>query len=150
MKWVTQSCPIFCDPMRPHGLHSPWNSPGQNTQVGSCSLPQGIIPTHWLKSDRLHCRWILYQLSHKGSPRILEWVAMPSSRGSSQPRDWTQVSHIAGGFFTDWATREAKCLAWVIFQFFCKLKGWDTNTKMNTLLFIQGLSWCQDLWSSAN
>ena len=37
--------------------------------------------------------------------RILEWVAMPSSRGSSQSRDWTQVSHIAGGFFTVWATR---------------------------------------------
>ena len=41
--------------------------------------------------------------------RILEWVAMPSSRGSSQPRDRTQVSCIAGGFFTIWATREAKC-----------------------------------------
>ena len=39
--------------------------------------------------------------------RILEWVAFPFSRGSSQPRDWTQVSHIAGGFFTSWATREA-------------------------------------------
>ena len=38
--------------------------------------------------------------------RILEWVAIPSSRGSSQPRDWTQVSHIAGGFFTIWATKE--------------------------------------------
>ena len=40
--------------------------------------------------------------------RILEWVAMPSSRGSSQPRDQIQVSHIAGRFFTDWATREAQ------------------------------------------
>ena len=39
--------------------------------------------------------------------RILEWVAFPFSRGSSQPRDWTQVSHIAGGFFASWATREA-------------------------------------------
>ena len=39
--------------------------------------------------------------------RILEWVAFPSSRGSSQPRNQTQVSHIAGGFFTSWATREA-------------------------------------------
>ena len=38
--------------------------------------------------------------------RILEWVAIPFSRGSSQPRDWTQVSHIAGRFFTSWATRE--------------------------------------------
>ena len=40
--------------------------------------------------------------------RILEWVAMPSSRGSSQPRDHIQVSHIAGGFFTSWATRETQ------------------------------------------
>ena len=39
--------------------------------------------------------------------RILEWVAVPFSRGSSQPRDWTQLSHIAGRFFTSWATREA-------------------------------------------
>ena len=39
--------------------------------------------------------------------RILEWVAMPSSRGSSQPRDWTQVPCVAGGFFSVWATREA-------------------------------------------
>ena len=39
--------------------------------------------------------------------RILEWVAIPFSRGSSQPRDWTQVSCIAGGFFTRWAIREA-------------------------------------------
>ena len=40
---------------------------------------------------------------------ILEWVAFPLSRGSSQPRDQTQASHIAGGFFTSWATREALC-----------------------------------------
>ena len=38
--------------------------------------------------------------------RILEWVAFPFSRGSLQPKDQTQVSHIAGRFFTDWATRE--------------------------------------------
>ena len=40
--------------------------------------------------------------------RILEWVAFPFSRGSSQPRDRTQVCRIAGGFFTSWATREAQ------------------------------------------
>ena len=39
--------------------------------------------------------------------RIMEWVAFPFSRGSSQPRDRTQVSRIAGGFFTSWATKEA-------------------------------------------
>ena len=47
--------------------------------------------------------------------RMLEWVAMPSSRGSSQPRDETQVSCIAGGFFTIWATREAHTdLRWAL------------------------------------
>ena len=40
--------------------------------------------------------------------RTLEWVAVPFSKRSSQPRDGTQVSHIAGGFFTSWATREAQ------------------------------------------
>ena len=40
--------------------------------------------------------------------RILEWAAFPFSRGSSQPRDWTQVSSTAGGIFTSWATREAQ------------------------------------------
>ena len=39
--------------------------------------------------------------------RILEWVAIPFARASSQPRNWTQVSCIADGFFTSWATREA-------------------------------------------
>ena len=42
--------------------------------------------------------------------KILEWAAFPFSRGSSQPRDQTQVSHLAGGFFTSWATREALLL----------------------------------------
>ena len=45
--------------------------------------------------------------------RILEWVAIPFSRGSSQPKDQTQVSCIAGGFFTNWATREYKAEKWV-------------------------------------
>ena len=45
--------------------------------------------------------------------RVLEWVAFPFSRGSSLPRDWTQVSHIAEGFFTSWATREA-LIFWIL------------------------------------
>ena len=51
-------------------------------------------------------RWILYHLSHQGSPRMLEWVAYPFSRGSSRPRNPVKVSCIAGGFFTSWTTRE--------------------------------------------
>ena len=52
-------------------------------------------------------KWILYQLSHQGSPRILEWVAYLFSSGYSRPRNWTEVSCITGGFFTSWATRQA-------------------------------------------
>ena len=55
-----------------HGLYRPWNSSGQNTGVGSLSLLQGIFPTQGSNPGLLHCRWILYQLSHKGRPRILE------------------------------------------------------------------------------
>ena len=77
-----------------HGLYSPWNSPGQNIGVGSLSLLQGSFPTQGSNSGLLHCRQILYQLSHKGSPRILEWVACPFSRGSTWPRDRTWVSWI--------------------------------------------------------
>ena len=46
--------------------------------------------------------------------RILQWGAFPFSRGSSQARDWTQVSGIAGWFFTSWATRVAQNSSWAI------------------------------------
>ena len=48
--------------------------------------------------------------------RILEWIAVPSSKGSFQPRDWTQVSCIAGGFFTVWATKEVQ-IGWACHEF---------------------------------
>ena len=70
------------DSLWPHELYSPWKSPGWNTGVGSCSLLQGIFPTQGLNPGLPHCRQILYQLSHQGSPRILEWVAYPFSSGS--------------------------------------------------------------------
>ena len=75
---VAQSCPT----LRPHGLYSPWNSPGLNAGVGSLSLLQGIFPTQGSNPGLLHCRQILYQLSHKGSPRILEWVAFPTQESN--------------------------------------------------------------------
>ena len=80
LAWENESHSVVSDSLRPNGLYSPWNSPGQNTGVGSLSLLQGIFPTQGLKPGLPHCRWILYQLSHQGSPRILEWVAYPFSR----------------------------------------------------------------------
>ena len=95
------------DSLWPHELHSPWNSPGQNTGVGSLSLLQGIFPTQGSNPVLLHCRRVLYQLNQEGSPRIMEWVAYPFSTESSQPRNRTRVSFIAGRFFTNWAMRES-------------------------------------------
>ena len=71
-----------------------------------CPL-QGIVPMQGLNPGLPHCGQMLYHLSHQGSPRILQWVAYPFSRGSSQPRNRTRVSCIAGGFFISRATREA-------------------------------------------
>ena len=100
---VGHLCLTLCNPTD----SNPWNSPGQNTGVGSLSLLQGILPTQGSNPGFPHCRWILYQLSHKGSPRILEWIAYPFSSRSSRPRNCTRISCIAGRFFTNWANREA-------------------------------------------
>ena len=83
---------VMSNSLQPHGLYSPWNSLAQNTGMGSLSLLQGIFPTQGSNPGLLHCRQILYQLSHKGSPRILEWVAYPFSNRSSWPRNRTGIS----------------------------------------------------------
>ena len=95
------------DSVTPVSYYSPWNSPGQDTGVGSLSLLQGISPTKGQNLGLPHCTWILHQLSHKGSPRILRWVAYPFARGSSRPRNRTRASCIADGFFTNGAIMEA-------------------------------------------
>ena len=66
IKLESESCSVVSDSLQ---LYSPWNSPGQNTGVGSLSLLQGIFPTQGSNSGLLHCRRIVYQLSHKGSPK---------------------------------------------------------------------------------
>ena len=67
--------------------------------------------------------------------RILEWVAFPFSRGSSQVRDWTQVSLIAGRFFTCWATREA-CLSWCLSNNHQSTKGQQVCTLTVSYFFV--------------
>ena len=106
-KSYVQASSVISESLQPHGLCSPWNSLGQNTGVVSLSLLQGIFPTQGSNPGLPHCRWILYQLSHQGSPRILEWVAYPFSSRSSGPRNQTGVSWIAGRFSTNCAVREA-------------------------------------------
>ena len=60
--YVSESCSVVSDSLRPHGLCSPWNSLGQNIEVGSLSFLQWIIPTQESNWDILHCRQIRYQL----------------------------------------------------------------------------------------
>ena len=85
-KEQSESCSVMSNSLQPYGLYSPWNSPGQNTEEGSYSLLQGIFPTQGSNPGLPHCRQILYQLSHQGSPRILEWQAIPSPVDLPNPR----------------------------------------------------------------
>ena len=69
----SESCSVISNSLRPHELYSPWNSPGQNTRVGSLSLLQGIFPTQGLDPGLPHRRWILYHVSHQGSSNVREY-----------------------------------------------------------------------------
>ena len=110
-KWKLLSCvQLFVTP------YSPRNSPGQNTGVGSLYLLQRIFLTQGSNPGLLHCRRILYHLSHKGSPRLPQWVAIPFSSGISQPRNWTGVFYIAGGFFTNWTITTST--TWNVYQIY--------------------------------
>ena len=63
----SESLSVVSNSLQPHGLYNSWNSPGQNTGVGSCSLLQGIFPTQVSNPGLPHCRQILYQPSHQVS-----------------------------------------------------------------------------------
>ena len=85
--------------------NSPWKSVEFPIQtVEGNHVPWSEVKWKWL--SRVPTLWDPVDYTVRGilQARILEWVAVPFSRGSSQPRDWTQVSRIAGRFFTSWAT----------------------------------------------
>ena len=94
VKW---SRSVVSNSFWPHGLYPtgflrPWDFPGKSTEVGCHFFLQGNFPTQGSNPGLLHCRQTLYRLSHKGSPT----------------RDQIHIFHIAGGFFTIWAAREAQ------------------------------------------
>ena len=104
------SCSVVSDSLQPHGLYlaqilCAWGFPGKKTRVCCCFCLFSLVkvtqscPT---LCDPMDCSVLaILQVG------ILEWVAVPFSRGSSQPRNQTGVSCIAGRFFTNWATSEA-------------------------------------------
>ena len=125
MGWclVTQLCLTLCNHMDCSPPGSTGDSAGNNTGVGSLCLLQGIFPTLGSNPGLLHCRKILYQLSHQGSPRILERVAYPFSSRSFWLRNQVRVSCIAGRFFTNWGYEgslrtegkyEGRVLWWIV------------------------------------
>ena len=101
---VTQSCPTLCDPVDCSwpGTSVHGDFPGKNIGMGCHSLLQGIFRTQGSNPGLPPCRQILYQLSHEGSPSLVEWVVDPFSRGSSWPRNQNRVSCISDEFFTSW------------------------------------------------
>ena len=95
------------------GLLHPWGFSRQEYWRRFPVLLQGIFPTQGLSPGLLYCRWVYpgvypgllyYQLSHQGSPWVLEWIAYHFSRRASWWRNWTGVSCIASGFLTSWTT----------------------------------------------
>ena len=83
----SESRSVMSDSLRPRGIYSPWNSPGQNTGVGSLFLLQGIFPTQVLNSGLPHRRQILYHLSHLRSPR--KWKAL--DKFGCQGLSWNEL-----------------------------------------------------------
>jgi len=89
---------LLCHVLHPR-LHVSVNLKGKGAQSCLTICDSMDYTVHGLNPGLPHYRQILYQLSCKGSPRILEWVAYPFSSGSSCPSSWTGVSCSAGGFF---------------------------------------------------
>ena len=101
---------VVSDSLWPRGLHSPWNSPGYNTGVGSLSLHQGIFPSQGLNPGLPLCGQILYQLSHKGSPE------------DGDTGDWTQGLVHAKHVLCHWAIPPAAVIRTVKIYSFCNLQ----------------------------
>ena len=110
----------------PWTIHSPWNAPGQNTAVGSLSLLQGIFLTQDSNPDLPHCRQILYKLSYKGSPRILEWVA---------------YSLLQGIFLTQESNQGLLHCRWILYQ----LSYWGSPKKLE--IWPPQNDWTSKLWN---
>ena len=95
---VCESRSVVSDSLQPHGLYSPWNSPGQNTRVGSLSLLQRIFPTQGSNPGLPRCRQILYQLSYQGN-LMLVWLWPYKRQKPRQTHRRRRPGEVEG---TDW------------------------------------------------
>ena len=141
---VSESRSVVSNSLWSHRPYGPRNSPGQNTGVGSLSLFRGIFLTQGLHPGLLHCRLILYELSHKGSPRILERVAYPFSSRSSQPRNQSGYPALQADSLTTELSRKLLnivlyCLSFFFFLTFYFVLGFSWLT--NDIVIVSGEQW---------
>ena len=99
-KTESESCSVVSDSLRPHGLHSSWNSPGQTTGMSSYSLLLWIFLTQELNRGLLHCRQIVYQLSYHNYSHVctkegLHWW-LSDKESSCNAEDAGDVGSIPG------------------------------------------------------
>ena len=127
----SESHSVVSDFLWPHGLYIPWNSPGHNTGVGWHSPNQRIFPTQGSDPGLPHCRRILYQLSHKGSPiymrswLIIKWATqrkvllfnwqgnnlrLAPMKEKENPKSWVQEGMMRGAHWIKlFESRHLKC-----------------------------------------
>ena len=150
------SCSIMSNSLWPHGLQPtrllcPWGFSRQEYESGLPCSPsaRGSSQAHGSNPGLPLCRQIPYRLNHQGSPRILEWVAYPFSRGSSWSKDQTRVSCIADGFFTSWATgSHGKDLVIDIYLFLSRFPPYWLlqNIEYSSLCYTVGPCWLSILY----
>ena len=128
----SESCSVVYDSLPPHGLYSRWNSAGQNTGVGSLSLIQGIFQTQRSNPGLPHCRQILHQLSHKGSPDGVGHSEKGELQTAWHEAAWTstlkpQFLFSFPNFYKELTRRKAKTLISLLFVTFALISGSHTN-----------------------
>ena len=144
---------VMSESLRPNGLYSP---PGSSVHgilqakilewVAMPSSRGSSQPRAQTQVSRIADGfWILYCLSHQGSPWILEQVAYPLSKGSSWPRNWTGVFCTAGGFFTSWVSREAQVKDYNTLK--QRRYNWDSQQEPRTAVYHEKpLNLCAGFW----
>ena len=149
----SESRSVMSNSLRPHGLYTPWNSPGQNTGVGSLSLLQWIFPTQGLNPGLLHCRQIPYQLSHKGSPHkspnktathishMVYFYFSQHIRMGKIPKHWGHICVLLPFFFF------LDCLAVHLQDFSSPTRNWTQALRKRICLPVQETqeTWVQSL-----
>ena len=142
----SESRSVACDSLRPHGLYSPWNSPGQNTKVSSLSFLQGIIPNPGIELRSSTLQADSLPAEPPGKPKNTERVAYSFSSGSSWPRNRTRVSCFAGTFFISWDKRAPLCKQLPVHSKF-NFAIWNSKKFFQILSIIIWLyPWVGNLW----